>query len=318
MFDPVTLDQLRAFVAVTEEGSFSAAARKLQRVQSAISTSMSNLEAQLDIPIWDRSTKVAKLTEQGQAVLGATRRILEEVDGLKRLTAGMKLGLEASVSLCLDSFFPLTALIDLCTAFTREFPAVDLRIQTEVMSAVSARVLEGTASLGVVSPAGLVGGLEAQALSPIRMIPVVGPKHPLASIGGRIATKHFREAIQIVLSERSGEGIADQGVLSPRTWRVGDLHAKHEMLRAGLGWGNLPEHFVRDDLKTKRLVQIRPASWGLDEHTLHLAAIHRKDTVFGPAHRWLLVELETLCARESESSRTSSVAPKKTKARRGG
>ena len=109
MYDPVTLDQLRAFVTVVEEGSFSAAARKLQRVQSAISTSMSNLESQLGVPIWDRTTKVAKLTEQGQALLGAARRVLGEVDALRRLTAGMVMGLEASVSLCVDALFPLSA-----------------------------------------------------------------------------------------------------------------------------------------------------------------------------------------------------------------
>jgi len=96
MFDPVTLDQLRALVTVVEEGSFSAAARKLQRVQSAVSTSMANLESHLGVSIWDRSTKVARLTEQGQAVLAAARRVLAEVDGLRRLTAGMVTGLEAS------------------------------------------------------------------------------------------------------------------------------------------------------------------------------------------------------------------------------
>ena len=97
MYDPVTLDQLRALVAVADEGSFSAAARKLKRVQSAVSTSMSNLESQLGLPIWDRSTKIAKLTDQGQALLGAGRRVLAEVDGLRRVASGMVMGLEASV-----------------------------------------------------------------------------------------------------------------------------------------------------------------------------------------------------------------------------
>src|SRR5215470_19589925 len=99
MFDPLTLDQLRAFATVVEEGSFSAAARKLCRVQSAISTSMANLENQLGVPIWDRSTKVATLTESGKAVLAAARRVLLEVDSLKQLTSDMLMGLEASVSL---------------------------------------------------------------------------------------------------------------------------------------------------------------------------------------------------------------------------
>ena len=299
MYDPVTLDQLRAFVAVVQEGSFSAAARKLKRVQSAVSMSMANLEAQLDVAIWDRSTKVAKLTDQGKAVLSSAQRVLDEVDGLKRLTAGMASGLEASVSLCLDALFPLSALIDLCAAFAKEFPAVDLRIDTQVMSAVSARVLAGMATLGVASPRGLAPGLERQSLAPIRMVPVVGPKHPLAAHKGPIPTKRFADAIQLVLSERSDAGVADQAVLSPRTWRVADLHTKHMMLRAGLGWGNLPEHVVRDDLRARRLVAIRPAAWGKDEHTLHLSAIYRNETTFGPASRWLLEQLQIYCKRDA-------------------
>ncbi|NOK32928.1 LysR family transcriptional regulator [Corallococcus exercitus] len=299
MFDPVTLDQLRAFVAVVEEGSFSAAARKLRRVQSAISTAMANLEAQLGVPLWDRSTKVPTLTPQGQAVLASTRRVLSEVDGLRRLTTGMTLGLEASVSLCLDAFFPRKALIDLCGAFTREFPSVDLRVDTQVMSAVSARVLDGTATLGVASLPGLAPGLEAQALSPIRVLPVASPRHPLAAHKGRLARRHFVDAIQVVLSECSEAGVSDQAGLSPRTWRVSDLYTQHEMLRAGLGWGTLPEHLIRDDLREGRLVALRPMAWSDQENLLKLLAIYRGDTVFGPAHRWLLEQLTQLCAREA-------------------
>ncbi len=297
MYDPVTLDQLRAFVAVVEEGSFSAAARKLKRVQSAISTSMANLESQLGVPIWDRATKVAKLTPHGQAVLGSARRVLGEVDGLRRLTAGMVTGLEPSVSLCLDALFPLDALLDLCKGFLREFPDIDLRIDTQVMSAVSARVLDGSATLGVATPAGHAPGLERQALAPIRMVPVVSPRHPLAARRGPLPSQSFADAIQIVLSERTADGTADQGVLSPRTWRVADLHTKHMMLCAGLGWGNMPEHVVREDLRSAKLVAIRPAAWGEDEHRLSLSAIYKSDATFGPAHRWLLSELGVLCAR---------------------
>ena len=76
VYDPVTLDQLRALVAVVEEGSFSAAARKLQRVQSAVSTSMQNLEASLGLGLFDRSARVPRLTDRGAAVLAQARRVL--------------------------------------------------------------------------------------------------------------------------------------------------------------------------------------------------------------------------------------------------
>ena len=311
MSDAVTLDQLRALVAVADAGSFSAAARQLHRVQSAISTSMANLEDALGVSIWDRSRKAATLTDAGRAVLAAGRRVLAEVDGLQRLTEGMVAGLETQVSLCLDAFFPLQALIELCSAFAVHFPEVELRVEHQVLSGVSERVLGGAASLGVVSSAGLMRGLEARALSAIRMVPVAAPLHPLAAIAGPIAVAHFARAIQIVLSE-AGEGssVADQGVLSPRTWRVGDLHTKRELLRAGLGWGNLPEHLVRDDLRTGRLVTIRPEAWADDEHVLHLSAVYRANGALGPAHRWVTEQLSRLCARETSPG---VVLPRRTK-----
>jgi DNA-binding transcriptional LysR family regulator len=302
MFETFTLDQLRALIAVIEEGSFSAAARKLHRVQSAISTSMANLETQLGVPLWDRSTKVARLTDQGQAVLAAARKVCTEVDSLRKLTAGMVLGLEASVSLCVDILFPLTALVDLCERFRAEFPSVDLRVDTQSMTGVSARVIDGSATIGVASPMGVATGLERKVLTTIHMVPVVAPQHPLAALRGPIPTERLRDSIQLVLSELQGEGHPDQAVLSSRTWRVRDLHTKHGLLRAGLGWGNLPEHLVREDLRARRLVKIRVAAWGEDEHMLYLSAVYRSDVTFGPAHRWLLAQLERLCLRDAEQA----------------
>jgi DNA-binding transcriptional LysR family regulator len=305
----MTLDQLRALVTVVETGSFSAAARKLSRVQSAISTAMANLEAQLGVPLWDRSGKVARLTEQGTSVLAAARRVLAEVDNLRQLTGGLAGGLEASVSLCLDALFPLPALLALCTAFSATYPTVALRIDTQVMSAVSTRVLAGEATLGVVSPRGLLPGLERQVLATIRMVPVIGPSHPLARLKGKISAEQLAEVVQIVLSERSDvAGVADQAVLSSRTWRVADLHTKHELLRAGLGWGNLPAHLVRDDLRKKRLLPLRLMAF--EEEALSLSAIYRSDSALGPAHRWLLAQLQTLCAAAIEPPRAQASRPR--------
>jgi DNA-binding transcriptional LysR family regulator len=79
---------------------------------------------------------------------------------------------------------------------------------------------------------------------------------------------------------------------------VHDLQTKHAMLRAGLGWGNLPGHVARPDLARGRLVRIRPGAWADDEHRIHLAAVYRRDTTLGPAHRWVLDQLPTLCAAD--------------------
>ncbi|HEY5951196.1 MAG TPA: LysR family transcriptional regulator [Kofleriaceae bacterium] len=302
MLDPITLDQLRVLVSVVDEGSFSAAARKLERVQSAVSTAMANLEDQLAVPLWDRSQRAATLTEQGQAVLGAARRVLAEVDGLRKLAAGMKSGLEPTVSLCVDAVFPITALVDMCRDFAKQFPSVELRVDVQTMSVVAQRVLEGAATAGVAVAGVTPASLERHALAPIEMIPVVAADHPLAKKRGRLSIATLAEHIQIVLAERADTGLPDQGVLSPRTWRVHDLETKRAMLRAGLGWGNLPLHMVRADLAKRRLVRIRPEAWADDEHTLHLGLIYRRDTTLGPAHRWVFDRLSVLCASELKSA----------------
>lgn len=298
MQDP-TLDQLRVLLVVVEAGSFSAAARRLRRVQSAVSQAMANLEGLLGVPLFDRSTKIPTLTGPGRALVGAARRVCGEVDALRQFAGGMTRGLEAAVSLCVDAVFPLSALVELCRDFAAEFPTVALRVDTQTLSAVSSRVLAGAATLGVAGPAGLLPGLERTALAPIRMVPVAAPAHPLARHGGRLPTARLAEHVQIVLSERDDDGVPDQAVLSPRTWRVADLHTKHALLREGLGWGNLPAYMAADELRAGLLVALRPEAWGDDEHTLHLSVIHRPDTVLGPAHRWVLDHLARLCTRHA-------------------
>lgn len=294
---PFTLDQLGALVAVAEEGSFSAAGRRMRRVQSAVSTAMGNLEEQLGVPLWDRSTRVPVLTDQGRAVLAAARRVCAEADALHSLASGMTAGLEPSVSLCVDALFPVDALVELCSRFAAEMPTVDLRCDTQTMSAVAERVLSGAATIGVASPMGVQPGLTKVALSSVRMVPVVAKNHPLAKRKGPIPTAALAGHVQLVLSERSDDPAPDQAVLSHRTWRVADLSTKHRMVLAGLGWGNLPEHLVFADIAAGRLSAIRPEAWGEEEHTLVLSIIYRPQTTFGPAHRWVLSQLAHLCAR---------------------
>ncbi|MET0387293.1 MAG: LysR family transcriptional regulator [Polyangiales bacterium] len=298
MSDAITLDQLRMFIAVVDEGSFSAAGRKLKRVQSAVSHAMANLEAQVGIALWDRSTKVPTLTPRGKVLLGSARRICSEVAELKRVAEGLSGGLEAELSLAIDALMPISAVVDLGREFAAQFPSVELRLYTETLSAVSALVLAGTCQIGVIGPAASAPGLAREHLVTVRMLPVVAPSHPLAaSARTRIATRTLAEHIHIVLSERGEQRTPDQAVLSPRTWRVADLGTKKALLMAGLGWGNLPEHMIDRELAKQTLVRIRPAAWSDDEWNLPLSIVHAADLAPGPAARWLLARLPALCSR---------------------
>ena len=64
------------------------------------------------------------------------------------------------------------------------------------------------------------------------------------------------------------------------------------MQLAGLGWGNMPEPMVRDDLREKRLVRIKPAAWA-DVHDLPLSVVRERGQPIGVAARWLLERLKS-------------------------
>ena len=182
---------------------------------------------------------------------------------------------------------------------------------------------------GVVSPLGVAPGLERKVLAAIQMVPVAGPGIPSPLIGGhypsRCSSAPFRSCCPKGAKEKPPAQRAERAVkrsrkvspirlLSSRTWRVGDLHTKHALLRANLGWGNLPEHLARADLKAGKLVPLRPQAWAEGEHRLHLSAIYRASTALGPAHAWMLDALEQHCLRElapQKKNRTKKSAPPK-------
>src|SRR3984885_7074207 len=98
MLDGVSLDQLRTFIAAADAGSFSAAARRLNRAQSAVSQTISGLEARLRVNLFDRTGRYPLLTEQGRQILIDARTVAAGIDQLKARAKGMAGGREAELS----------------------------------------------------------------------------------------------------------------------------------------------------------------------------------------------------------------------------
>jgi DNA-binding transcriptional LysR family regulator len=298
-----TLDQIRVFLAVVQTGSFSAAARRLNRRQSVISYTIANLEDQLGgLVLFDRSKRRPVLTEAGAAMLAEARTLAGGADALRARAHGLLQGLEGEVGLAVDVMLPTAQLVRVLSAFREAFPTVALRLYTEALGSVQRLVLDRTCIIGVTGP--LLLGSETLAVKPlgaITMVPVASPAHPLAQAATPIARDAVRKHIQLVLTDRSdltrGQ---DYAVLSPQTWRLADLGAKHALLLGGLGWGNMPAHSVADDIRAGRLVHLAIAD--LPDHTYAFSAVHRIDTPPGPAGRWLLERLDEATGMVGEGS----------------
>jgi DNA-binding transcriptional LysR family regulator len=283
-----TLDQLRVFLTVVDVGSFAGAARKLGRATSVVSYAIANLEAQLGVLLFDReSTRKPQLTEAGQTVLAEARTISNGIDGLRAKVKGLLQGLEAEVHLVLDVMLPASRVVDALKAFRAEFPTVSLRLYIEALGAVMQMVLNRSATIGIGGPLDMdVTGIERIGVGSVELIPVAGPDHPLARAGAN-PPGAARDHTQLVLTDRSpltqGQDIA---VVGTRTWRLADLGSKHMLLKEGIGWGNMPEPMVREDLAAGRLVHLDlPDCRG---GAYRLQAIYRTDTPPGPAASWLI------------------------------
>jgi DNA-binding transcriptional LysR family regulator len=293
MPDAITVDQMRTFIAAVDEGSFSAAARKLQRAQSAVSQTLANLEAQIGVKLFDRSARYPRLTEAGRSLLVDARAVADNVDGFKARARAMRQGLEPELSVAMDVMYPMEALTRAATHSRKTYPHTPLRLYVEVLGGVIAPVLDRKCSIGVIGSLPVVPEeLQSEPLPDLPMATVVSPAHPLAATRGAASASAVAKQVQLVLTDRSAltEG-RDFGVLSPLTWRLADLGAKHAFLRAGLGWGHMPLHMVKADLESGALVKIRVE--GLPRDVLMpMRVVFRKDAPPGPAARTFIAQLK--------------------------
>jgi DNA-binding transcriptional LysR family regulator len=295
----LTLDQLRVFLAVVEEGSFSGAARKLRRAQSAVSYGVATLERQLGVTLFNRTGRTPAPSEAGQALLEQARAIVHETEDLAASAQRMSEGLEPRVTLAVEVLYPMPLMLSALATFRERFPTVSLLLRTEAMGAVAELVQNGTCSVGisVVAPF-LPTELERRPLTTVQLVAVAAPTHELARLDGIVPARVLKRHTQLVLTDRSrlSEGF-DAGVAGGPNWRIADLGAKHQFLRAGFGWGTMPLQMVAKDLARKRLVRLRVAE---DDISVGLCVLHRAAQPPGPATRWLLDLLGTRCTEEHE------------------
>ena len=296
MLDGVSLDQLRSFIAAADQGSFSAAARKLRRAQSAVSELVSGLEDQIGVALFDRSGRYPKLTPEGVVLLADARGVVSGVDFMKARAKGMASGLEPELSVVVDVFFPLTAMTEAAKEFREKFQGTPLRLYVEALGGAYQPVLDGRASLGVVGSLPIMpSSLTGERLTGIAFVMVAAREHPLASLHGTIPKSELAKHVQLVLTDRStlSEG-REFGVMSSKTWRLADLFAKHAFLLNGLGWGGMPMHAVQSDIINGRLVELAIEDVPPGGLVLPMSAVYPMSAPPGPAGRWLIERLK-LC-----------------------
>jgi len=298
MLDGVSLDQLRTFIAAADTGSFSGAARKLNRVQSAVSGWVSGLEAQLGVILFDRTRRYPKLTREGELLLADARNVVANVDVMKARARLMTSGIEPELSVVADVFLPKLTITEAAKAFAKQFPLTSLRVFVDGLGAGYQTVLDGQCSLGILADLPVAfPSLVVERISDVRLFMLAARDHPLASFGKRRIPRHeLAKHVQLVLTDRSTLLAGrDFGVHSPSTWRLADLATKHAFLKDGIGYGSMPLHMVRQDIAYGSLVVLDVDEMPRAGVNLTISTVHRASSPTGPAAQWFATYIAERC-----------------------
>lgn len=295
MLDGLTLDQLRTLIVIAETGSFSAAARTLGRVQSSISQTVQSLERQLQITVFDRSTKTPQLTEEGRAILASARDVLARTADLQSKASAMAGGIEAELKIATDSVFPTAPLAASLRALDKLFPSVAVTLFSEVIGSAERRLRKGDAQIGLYAFSMHSNcGLEGQPVIDIAAAPVASSDHPLVRLGRPLERRDLEEHAQLILTDGlSGPGTGNVGVVSSKIWRFADLARRLDFLLEGFGWGSMPLHSVSEHIAAGRLSVLPVVDRSLTITSIPFHAVHMRGKPPGRAGRWLIDDLVT-------------------------
>jgi DNA-binding transcriptional LysR family regulator len=278
MLDNVSINQLRTFVAVCDHGSFSAAAKELNRAQSAISHAIKALESAFDVVLFERNTRNVTLTVAGRSLLPDARGVISRTEEMKMRAVSIAEAGVPQISIAVDTYFPRAHLIECLRTLQAEFPTVAINLRMTTMQDGERLVLDATCALAVTIldvPELRPSAIERQHLCEAQMVTVCAPSHPLAAVAGPLTREEFSRHIQLVVTDnQSDAGKTQQGVAGERQWWVNDLGAKHDLLRGGLCWGHMPSHMVAEDLANGTLVELQRRAWHMRPLTFMIS--HRR------------------------------------------
>jgi len=308
MIDPLTLDQMRVLVVVTETGSFSAAARKIGRVQSAISQAIQTMEATLGLSLFDRSSKTPVLTDAGAAIVADCKALLIQAGALRARAHSISEGVEPELTLAVDAIFPMPVLREGLAALKAAFPGLPATVFTEELGGALESIRAGAARVAICPlPGGPEPDLAAEFLATIPFAPVVASDHPLADTKGPLQRNDLEPHVQLVLTGRTPYARnLSGGIVGPQIWRFADLATRLDFLLAGFGWCNMPLHMVEADIAAGRLKRLVLADQQTPEFRVYV--VSERGRQIGRAARWLIDDLATRITRCPSSHFGGTVA----------
>jgi DNA-binding transcriptional LysR family regulator len=297
----LTPEALSLLQAVSAAGSFAAAARELNLVPSAVTYRIRQIEDALDVLLFDRSSRQARLTEAGSELLREGGRLLLEIDAVANRVKRVATGWESELTIAVDTVISCSTVMELTEAFYALEPTTRLRTRDESLSGTLEALTSGQAdlALGLVLEPGTSPGIQNDVLGEMEFVFAMAPHHPLASAKGPLKDdlllKH--RAIAVADSVQQGPAITRGLLAGQDVLTVPSMRAKLDAQLRGLGAGFVPEPMARPYIESGRLVTkevLRATS-----RLVRLNYAWRSSASPGRALQWWLGQLESPATRHA-------------------
>ncbi|SFC11775.1 transcriptional regulator, LysR family [Polaromonas sp. OV174] len=296
--------------AVDRTGSMAAAARELGVVPSALTYRIRQLEDVLDVLLFDRSSRQARLTVAGQELLREGNRLLAELDAIANRVKRVATGWEPQLTLAVDSVISRTTVMELCEAFFALNPPTRLKIREESLSGTFEALSSGQADLaiGVAIEPSASKSIQSKPLGALHFVYAVAPHHPLAQAAEPVTDAMLmpHRAVAVADSVQRGSGVTVGLLGGQDIFTVPGMQEKLYAQLRGLGGGFLPEHLARPHIASGRLVEKRMQR---APRLIPLSYAWRRsdDGIEGRALQWWLEQLSHPNTRQALLEREQSL-----------
>ncbi len=307
--DVLTPDALSMLQTIARAGSFAAAARDMGMVPSALTYRVRQIEDALDVLLFDRSSRQARVTPAGAELLREGQRLLGEIDAVANRVRRIATGWESQFTIAVDTVISKTIMMELCEAFYHLSPPTHIKLRDETLSGTLEALTSGQADLaiGVAPDSGNMAGVHTKPLGLINFVYAVAPHHPLAQAAEPLSDELIQQhrGVAVADSVQRGGGLSF-GIFSGQdVFTVASMQAKLEAQLRGMGGGNLPLCMASRYIDSGRLV-VKKTERAKRQVTTHYAWRSVAGATPGRAMQWWLAQLESPATRSALLERHGS------------
>ena len=281
----ITIEQIQCLKAIRESGSLNGAAEILNKAKSAVSYSIHRLEEQLGFEALDRSQYRIHLTPQGEAFLKKSQPILKELEKLKAEVHKIGSGVETKLSLSATAVYPSKKINSVLQEIIHRFPSTEFTFHREILSGEK-MLMEEQVDIAIFESLQNSMDIESKKIDQIDLKLTICSKHPFLKLPRKRqsleALSQFPQIIQrSTIPTTSAIGIIE----GAKHWSVSDIDSKKELILNNLGWGRLPDHYIKNELASKKLIHLNHLQY---DHTVDIFICRKKNQPVGPVlkHIW--------------------------------